>query len=438
MQILIGVIGPKESIERILKVSEEFNEIELIPFVYENLSEIEDIINQNKSFIDQWLFSGIMNYTFAMDRKLIQSHQGSYPPLHGSSFFGILMEAQLNEKQIFQRISIDTVTDIEISKILSYYHLDSLNYYSAPYKGYNKLSEIADFHRSLFQKNHTEIAITSIKSIYEQLKKDGVLVYRLTPSYLAIKLTIELLVKRAQTTRFENLQMAIIGCSVIHNVDDNNEFYALFKWRHHELDVKKSLLKLTQKMNGSFVSLGDGFYFIFTTKGEIDGSEHELFKFMSAYITQETFSLRMAIGYGETVTQAEQNVRYGLSQIQHEKEPSLLIIDKNYSVTMKTPDQKNSLLSSKLIKEDIISKFGKDAPINHKDVLRIATYSYKYNKNEFTSQDVSRWLQSTERNARRILTELESAGILIKCGSVSLKQRGRPKIVYQFAENFLY
>ncbi|MEW9677974.1 hypothetical protein ABRT01_17775 [Lentibacillus sp. L22] len=432
MHIKIGVIGPEESVERILKVTKEFNQVEFIPFIYQEVHQVTKIIEHNKWIVDQWLFSGIMNYSYAIDSNLIKKDKGSYPPLYGSSFFGILLEAELNEQKIFNKISIDTITEQEVTKILSFYHLDLLEYYNAPYKGYDHLRNLGEFHKSLYVRKKTQLAITSIKSTYDELKKEGVLVYRLTPSYLSIKLTIQLLLERAQANRYENLQMAVIGCKMFDETY-SDEPYQLFRWKHHELNMKRSLLTLTEKMNGSFVDVGDGLYFIFTTKGEIDSNrENDLFQLMTEFIIRDQLFIGVVIGYGETVSHAERNVRYGLGKFHKDERASILVIDEQDSITTKIPNNESGFLNTKEIEQELLAKYDGNV-VNHRDVMRMIIFSHKYNKKEFTAQDVSRWLQSTDRNGRRILAELEQANVIKKCGTIQLNQRGRPTNVYQFA-----
>ncbi|RYG72304.1 hypothetical protein EU245_11020 [Lentibacillus lipolyticus] len=434
MRIKIGIVGPEESVSRILKVSSDFPEIEFKPFIYTDVSEMDSIIQNNRLIVDQWLFSGIMNYSLAIDKKVITQDEGSYPLLHGSSFFGILMEAQLNEGKIFKNISIDTITNEEISKVTSFYKLDALKYFNAPFEGYASLGELSKFHKSLYQSGEAEIAITSIKAVYNELKRDGIPAYRLTPSYLSIKLTIQLLIERAQANRYENLQMAVVGCKIV-NEQASDEPYDLFKSKHHELNIKKSLMYLTEKMNGSFVDVGDGLYFIFTTKGEIDNdAEKDFFRLMDEFMVRDQLSIGVVIGYGENVSHAEQNVRFGLRKMKADDKASILVIDDQQSITTKLPDRESAFLNSDYIEEVLKEKFG-DEEINFRDAVRLIIYTQKYNKQAFTSQDVARWLQSTDRNGRRILANLENANLIEKCGTANLKQKGRPKITYKFVKD---
>lgn len=67
-------------------------------------------------------------------------------------------------------------------------------------------------------------------------------------------------------------------------------------------------------------------------------------------------------------------------------------------------------------------------------VSKIQSYAKQYNRDEFTSEELSRWLQSTERNGRRILTTtLDKASIIEQCGKAQSSERGRArKILYRF------
>jgi len=311
--------------------------------------------------------------------------------------------------------------------------LESIDYYHASNEGYGNLEKLSDFHRSLYENQQTQLAITSMKSVYKRLRNDGVLVYRLTPSYMSIKSTIRLLSERVRMTQFENRQLAVIGCKMLNEME-SDERYELFKWKYHELNFKKTVLKLTEKLNGSFVDAGEGLFLIYTTRGEIDHTaEYDLFEVMNEYKAREALSIGVVVGYGENVSQAEQNVRYGLNQCHHDEEASILIIDEQYHISTRYPKHVSGSLDTESMERELLLKFG-ERIAGHRDIIRIITYSHKYNKKEFTSQDISRWLNSTERNGRRILAELEGLGVIEKCGKVSSSQPGRPKHIYCFTE----
>lgn len=434
MKTKIGVIGPHDSIERIKYVAEEFKDITFYPYAYQTLSDIDDILAKHRYEVDQWFFSGVLNYTYALDNSLITKEEAGYPPLHGSSFFGVLLEAQLTMDKVIKRVSIDTIANEEFDKILSYYQLDSLTYFNHPFRNGVKAKTLIDFHKNLYEEGKAEVVITSIKDVYRGLKEQDVPVFRVTPSYLSIKLVIQFLEERAQSNHYRNSQVAIIGCRIELNSDHLEELYYSFKTKYHELDVRRHLLMIAEKTNGSVMQLGDGLFFVFTTRGELSQeSEQDLYNLMEEIKMETNLQANIAIGFGETVSQAEQNVRLGFRHIDEEDQQTILFMDENQTITKK---QRSEL--------DIMYKSGetgsawkerlKDASLSPGIVSKMLAYSKQYGREHFSSQDLSRWLKSTERNGRRILSEMERVGLVEQCGEVQSGERGRPRKVFQFKE----
>lgn len=430
----IGVIAPSDSLEQILYVTDEFEGIEVVSYAYEQLSDVEAILSAHRYEVDQWFFSGILNYTYAYEKNLITPEEGSYPPLHGSSFFGILLEAQLTRKKVFEKVSIDTITDEEIDKILSYYDLQSLTYYNHPFEGYQYSDELVDFHATLYQDGKTEVAITSIKTVYRQLKELGVPVFRVTPSYLSIKLILQFLEERAQSKRLRNAQVATIGCRIDFELDKLEELHYSFRMKHQELDLKRFLLSIAEKTSGSLMQLGDGLFFIFTTRGQMGAEvEEELFTLIQNVELQTSSQVNIAIGIGETVSQAEQNVRLGFRNYKSFDEPTLLIVDEYQEITLK---QQGAKITYQTVGagHEWAEKL-KGAPLSPGVVSKIISYVHHYQRSTFTSQDLSRWLQSTERNGRRILNEMEKVGLVEQSGEAQSGERGRPRKVFSLVQN---
>lgn len=433
--VTIGVVGPSESVDKILKVAEEFPSARCLPFIYEDVKELPNLIKQGQLLVDQWLFSGVMNHTYALKHRLVQPEQASFPLLHGSSFFGKLLEIQQKEQRIFQSFSIDHITAEEIQKVLSFYDMDHLHFETIPFSIDKEPEQIAHIHQVLYESKKTEVAITATRGVYDRLKRQAIPVYRLTPSYFSIKLSIELLIERAQVKHYENLRMAVIACQAL-NANENIDA-SLFKWKHQDLDLKKSLLTLTERLNGSFVEVADGLYYIYTTKGEIDTDiESSLMNNIASFRIHNQLEIGFAIGYGQTVLAAEQHARHGLNQLKMGGEPSLLIVQTKDDITQKVQNEEHTL-NTEAITSALQERYElKNA--NTRDVLRIALYSRKYNKPHFTAEDVAQWFNSTKRNARRILSELQQDAIIEIHDKTQAAPRGRPSNVYRFTDNDLF
>lgn len=435
--ITIGVIGPEESVSKITKVAEDFSNVICAPFIYSNVEEVQHLIESRHVYIDQWLFSGVMNYNYAIRNNLVNPKMANYPMLHGSSFFESLIGVQQKEEKLFKSISVDTIEKREMEKVLSFYEMDHLNYELSAFSYDKRPKDIVLFHKSLYENRKTEVAITALRSVYNSLVGYGIPVYRLTPSYLSIKLTIELLIEKAQANYYKNLQLAVVGCKAF----EVNEYIenSIYDWKTNELHLKSSLLNITKQLNGSFIEPADGLYYVFTTRGEIDeGVEGSLFNCITFLKEQYQIDIGFAIGFGDTVFLAEQHVRYGLNQLVYDESPSVLIVKDEYNIEQRSMQNRENHLDIAKIKDFLNDNF-KESNINVNDVVRIALYTHKYNKQHFTADDIAGWLNSTKRNASRILNDLEKTKVIEVFDKVKATPRGRPSNCYRFLnQNFLF
>lgn len=427
--IKIGVVGPEESVSKILIVAEEFNDVTCIPFIYDNVEEIGGLIETSNIYINQWLFSGVMNHSYATQNHLINPKIANYPMLHGSSFFESLIRIQQKEEKLFKSISIDTIQREEMEKVLSFYGMNHLNFELSPFFDYKNSEKLTLYHKKLYKENKTEVAITAIRSVYNSLVKDGIPTFRLTPSYLSIKLTIRLLIEKSQANHYKSLQLAVVGCKAF-NVNDYIE-NSIFDWKANELHLKSSLLDLTKKLSGSFIEPADGLYYIFTTKGEIsERIEDELFDNIDFLKIQHQMDVGFSIGFGDTVFLAEQHARYGLNQLTYDENPTLLVVKNKQDIEQRSKRSKANNFDITKMNTYLEKKF-KGSNVNINDIIRISLYAHKHNTQHFTVEDIAGWLHGTKRNARRILSDLEKAGVIEVFDKVKTTSRGRPSNRYR-------
>src|SRR5690625_2489681 len=166
--------------------------------------------------------------------------------------------------------------------------------------------ELAYFHDRLYRQGKTEIAITSTNYAYVRLREKNVPVYRLKPSYLSIQLSLNVLIERAYVKRLKKTQMGIIGCYADLQVKDYESSRDAYQRKQDELTIKKELIHLAEKVKGSFISVGNGLFLIYTNRGEID-QEAKSFIFLLADKIEATCDvpIRFSIGYGESASKAE-------------------------------------------------------------------------------------------------------------------------------------
>lgn len=434
MKVKIGIIGPTDSIERIMYVGKEFYNVDMLSFSYTSLEEIDQIIHANKGAVDQWMFSGQVPFSYAMSKELIEKNEGGYAELYGSSFLGTLLEAQIKEKKIFETISLDTIKQSRIEMNREFFSLQSINIHSYAYEDFIPTEDLVSFHQELYEEGKIEIAFTCIQSVSVKLKKMGIPCYRVIPSDLAILSTLEVLIERAHSLRYRKSQIAILGVEVIHTAASLEEMHYSHKMKIKELELKRLMLRFAEVVNGSFVQFGDGLFLLFTTRGELELhiEGNSLLKLIEDIKMQSDLKVRLGLGFGETVLAAEENVRQAFHHARKQKSSTLVCVNEDRDVTEFYNATDKLSFQSRSLGLEWEEKL-KDVNISPTIVSKIKSLAQYYQKDEITSQDLAGWLKSTERNARRILTELERSGLVKVSGEEQSGHRGRPRKIYKLS-----
>lgn len=434
MRIRLGVVGPSDSIELVKNAAKEFSKIEMIPFAYKKVEETSEIIIKNKPYVDQWFFSGQAPYHYALSNRLIRKEEGSYVPLNGNSLYKTLLEAQLKEQKIFKRISLDTIQEKEVRTIQD--SIQPIKVSTFPYSGYMPADEIIQFHMDLYKRKEIDIAVTCLQAVFVRLKELGIPCYRVTPDVPSIQLMLQFLKERGASYWYKKAQTAILGIEVLHPSSLSEEHFFSYKMKHRELELKRLLLDYAELIRGSFVQIGDGHYYIYTTRGEMELhlEDDSLLRLMEEAKIHSKLEVRIGLGYGLTAHEAEQNVRLAFQYARKQHKPVIILINEDKQVIERFKSVEAISYSGRVWGEEWESRL-KDANISPAIVSKIQSLALHYKKTHITSQELSGWLKGTERNARRILTEMEKLKLVKVSGEEQSGQRGRPKKIYEIILN---
>ncbi|MGM0793042.1 MAG: hypothetical protein ACQEUD_23420 [Bacillota bacterium] len=436
MEITLGVIGPEDSVRHIMDSAESFSDLRLVPFYYGSLEDIDGIIGENQQRIDQWFFSGQVPYTYALSKELICEENSFYPPLYGASLLGKVLESYLDKERVIKSISLDTIQEEELETTKRYFSLQSLEIHSFSYPDFRPVEELAEFHIKLYREGRTEAAFTCLRGVYDYLKEMDIPCYRVYPSHLSIQFALKILKERGHSSWYQRSQMALLGIELI-QPDNEGEFFHSYERKHKELAMKKLLIELAEHVNGSYVQIGDGLYFIYTTRGEVEIKldKKDLYDLIETVYAQTHFRLRIGLGYGITALQAEENVQNALRSARQKAKPAIVLVDENEELTEFQPSGDSVTYHSKKWSDKEWADTLKKANISPVALSKIQTLSNFYKKTEVNSREVAGWLESTERNARRILSEMETIGLAESKSVQTGQSKGRPRKVYKLLLN---
>ncbi|MDQ0268212.1 hypothetical protein [Cytobacillus purgationiresistens] len=436
MKIRVGVVGPSDSVKQMMEVGEQYKDLSLIPFVYDNTEETEQIIIKNKAWVDQWLFSGQAPYYFALSKGVITEHEATFTPLNGASLLAVLLQAYIKEEKVLKRFSLDTIQAEEIEKGLNPLVDHNILFHLNAYEGYMPAEEMIKFHKKLYESGKVDAAITCLNTVYQELSAANIPVYRIIQSELSLHRSLEHIREKGHVSWYKKSQLVIIGVEMIQSSSlSHDEQLFSFKVKHQVLELKRVLLQVTEEVNGSIVQIGDGIHYIYTTRGELElymRNQSMISICDEIYIHSKLFA-RVGVGYGLTVLDAEENVGIAFDHAREKKVPVVVTVNEEKEVTIYLDDgEEISFYTRKYGRE--WEKIFKDAGISPKIVSKIESLSVHYQKTAITSQDLAHWLKSTDRNARRILVEMERLGLAKVSGEES-GHRGRPRKIYELQIN---
>lgn len=429
-KVKVGLIGPNDSVEETMKAASLLEGIELIPFIYQHTEETKNIIKEHGTQIGHWLFSGPAPYHFALKERLIDEEHADYILLHGSSLLGTMLDAFMQEGAVLHSVSVDSVPRREVLKMLADFDLKKMAIHTAPELGYIPAEELIEYHESLYRSGTIQAALTCVHAVYSSLKERGVPVYRISVSELAAHRAISVIKERSLSDLYRMKQLAMIGIEIIYP-SQAQQRKTPFKIERQELALNRVLIDFAEEVKGSKVSMGNGVYFIYTTRGELElyANSHSPEELSEEIFANSSMDVRIGIGFGRTVTESEQNVRLALDYAREKTSRLIVNIDEDGKVT-ETNSIGERIRYSRRSSAAKWQEALKGAAISQTVIARIESLSRHYGKQEVTALELSQWMNSTERNARRILGELENIGLAEVSGEES-GRRGRPRKLYR-------
>lgn len=425
----IGVVGPDSSVERILSVAEKMNlQLDFIPFTYFKTHETIDIVKANLDKVDGWLFSGPAP-------KMITEHLLVNHPVVGNCFqvgaslYRSLIQMSYKTKNFKLRVSIDVTMNDEIGSALQEIDISSDDIYIKFYDSDFSHAEIIDYHYNLFKANKIDGVITSLHFVYEALKSLNVPVLRNTPTKMEIKLAIQIIEEKINTHYFKSTQ---IGIAVM-QVDLWNQVKNMSKSHYQtqmlELEIKRILLKLNEKLNGYIIEKGNGSYEIFSSRGAVE-RELEFFKETLNQISLLTDSLiSLGIGFGQTFYAAEINAYRAINHAKCKDCNQIVIQDDN--MLIEDAGSEKSLHYEIASQDSELLKKLNMAGVSIKIYQKIISVIKRMNWQTFTVNQIAEQLAVTDRNISRIISGLLSANLVLLAGEEAPAVRGRPRKIYR-------
>lgn len=426
MKINIGLVGPHDTVEYAIKVGEEFNShIQLQPFVYQQIEEAPDIVASHVNQIDIWIFTGRLPYQLASQQYPKLAMQCI--PSTGSALMKQLFYIRQHHLDP-SRISIEAYQKEMIVETFSELGLSSDQLHILDSTRLISTEDVVSFHASKYEEGLVDACVTYRSSVYEKLQLRGIPVYRIIPTRMSIRQTFELACQQGETDLYKKSQVALLVIQSNQLSQLNENYYESYL---SHLKIQEMVLKYAQTLSGSFFPVNDERFIIFSARGVIEQDANHLPDALLQQIKAATNAdAYCGIGYGQTVLEAERHATLALQHARERNAGRTAIVDERGNISDPLYHEGQFVYNYRSEDAHLLSKL-KQAGINIATYNRILSLQNGNVKKSLSAADVAQWLDMTQRNANRILTQLHLYGLADVIGQEKPSAKGRPRNVYR-------
>ncbi|MBE1555590.1 transcriptional regulator [Sporosarcina limicola] len=410
MKVKIAIIGSTDFCGRTEQLVINRNDIELDWYRYNEPQEAPHLIRTLKP-CDAILFSGSLPYTYA--KKAIENFP--IPTLYlkqDETAVAITLLHLAAQKQLdLNRISIDIREKVHIDHVIN----DLNQIIELPFihvlQDDEVIQDISSFHEQLSLLSKTDMAITSVHAVYEQLKQQNIPTIKMIDPESSIVQSIELAKQQAILQKSNSAQIAV----------------GVIQVREHNQNIESVVEQLATLMQARW-SEQQGEYTLFTTMGNIEYSikNHE---FLTLYQTLDS-QAKLAFGCGETIVDATENAQFALEFIKKTDDHSFYVLDSNKKLHGPFP-QSHSTIEMK-IHEPALVEMAVKTKLSPSNISKLMTFSKSRQSKQFTANDLALHLNVTRRTAERILKRLVEFNYAKIIGEEMTYRQGRPRALYEF------
>ena len=425
----VGVVGPRQSVNRILTLAREIEqELEFVPYIYTKTNEVKDFVSNPRKPVDFWLFSGYIPYKIAVNTAG-QDETFVYIDISELGIYKGIVTLSKASKKLPERVSIDMIG--------SYYPDELSELESMMEKVYIKkfdveieTDELFDFHLELWQQNKIEAVLTCYPTVYEDLQRAGIPSFWLSPTRNEIFHTIRMFFEKIKTSYYKDTQISVEMIEILDYDLIKEKMRESYQLDYLELHLKKTLIQLCERLDGSLFEQGNGRYAIFSTRGAVE-SEIDALKETVNYLSVETdSSIAVGIGFGQTVFTAETNAYRAIRESKGKEKQDIVIIQEDGTMIDAVGEEEELAYAYRTDDKEFLAKLN-EGKISVKTFKRIESLIRKMDWTDFTTKDLAIHLKMSERNAQRIVSDLCKVNVAECVGEESHSSRGRPVKVYE-------
>lgn len=400
-----------------------FPDLNFRSYIREHIEDTYEVLEQSQRECDGLLFSGIGVQEAAKARGVVTK---PYAQIERGAYSLLRVFSEIQRSGIpFERISIDVVTNAILREVIREYGISFHKVHSMPFAVQHREEEYLQRHRELLESGQADLAISGFGSVYSELSAHGLPAFRMLPSALQVRETMERLLAdiAARDLRSAGIAIQIVS---LHRSDEQSKNE--YEYMRDEGVIFPELLNYVRAVQGSLFNVGKGEFAIFSTRGVMESPVHlDMFSHLMSWGRDNGIVLSSGIGIGSTAFEAEKSARQALGRGRRLPQGGFFLVHGDF---IRGPLAEEDELRYRTRVEDPDQlRRAEEIGISPSHVDRIRAVMDKTGKSVFDSTDLAACLGISERSARRILKRFLDSGYASLAGKETAHQVGRPKLL---------
>lgn len=425
MQVKIAAFGRRDMIEQLKQLTEDIEEVEILPMIYSKVKETTALFDQVFK-CDIYLFTEAIAYLYVkekIEKKRLPAIQVDFDPYTiATSFYRLHM----NSKEPVQRIAIDVLEGNIIDGVIEELKLkgDSIHtFVHDPYEEPN-VAKLLSYYVNLWDKGKIDHVLTAIDEIRQQLTEMNIPASTIETPAVNILNAVDHAIAMAELTQSQNNQIVtgyvkIKGLNEIIDPDDKYTNDLIIK-------VKRILTRFTARTDTTLIQTNDNKFIIFGTDKILNHlkDHYREFPLLQEIKSNIKLPIHLGFGLGLNAKDAAKNAEIALESCKRSEHSICYIVNERQEMIGPIGIRKEIDTSS------LYQALIHDAKLNNELSYNFIDFITERNNEPFSTNDVAIFYQVTKRSAERTVNKLLTGKVIKVSGEERPYTKGRPRKLF--------
>ncbi|MGE6513811.1 hypothetical protein [Lysinibacillus sphaericus] len=407
MSTKIAVLCSKAFKKRILSIAQNIEDVQLEFYLYDQPSDAPTLLKQIKP-CDALLLGGTLPYLHAQSLLETLPIPWNYIKQDETAISTTLLSLIANHAISLERVAIDVMNPKFVDNVLSDIDYSGKNPYVYPISLAEAPHDILQKHLTLWQAKSIDFVITSIHSVFDELQALNIPAMRMLDASSSIIQCIEETKSQSLLTKSESVKAAV----GLLDMQEHNDFNASI------------LNHITAATHSTYKQISPNYFELYTTAGHLQNAFEK--ENLQKLLQQIERPFKLAFGYGHSIFEAAQNAKYALNFTKHFE---IYILDEHKNLVGPLPNGEAKI--SLKTNDPYILQMAKQTNLSPVNLSKIINFSRERQSAQFTSSNLSEYLQVSRRTTERIIKKLVDQGYAKVVGEEMPHQQGRPRTIYE-------